>query len=107
MNDTNDVRDGPELPSLTPAELGVLEVCREVVVRRREMLPRLAEALGVAAEEVFYTWAIRRCRQRGTLGDTGWVYFFHGFECDLEHTGDGRLLRIDFGPGGRVDTLTM
>jgi hypothetical protein len=71
------------------------------------MLPLLAKALGVPAPEVFYTWAFRKCRQRGRLEGTDWVYFFHGLECDLKNSADGRLLRIDFGPGGRVDTFTM
>jgi hypothetical protein len=75
------------------------------------MLPALADVVGVAADEVFYAWTVhrerllRRCGQHGPLGQTGWIYFFHGFECDLSHD-DGRLLRFDFGPGGRVDTFT-
>jgi hypothetical protein len=70
------------------------------------MLPLVARALGVAESEVFYTWAFRRCKQRWTLA-VNWNCFFHGLECDLENTADGRLLRLDFGPGGRVDTFTM
>jgi hypothetical protein len=85
--------NGPTNRLLDPIELGVLEACYEAGVRRREMLPVLAEAIGVAPAEVFYTWMFRR------------TYYFHGFECDLEHD-DGRLLRYDFGPGGRVDTFT-
>ncbi len=107
MSNANGTALDSEMPPLNPEELGVLEACREVVARRQELLPLLAQALGVPERDVFYTWAFRRCRQRGALNDTGWVYFFHGYECDLEHTGDGRLLRLDFGPGGRVDTLTM
>jgi len=69
-------------------------------------LTQLAAALDVAPAEVFYTWAQRKCGQRGQLGQGAWVYFFHGLECDLRNTDDGRLLRVDFGPEGRVDTVT-
>lgn len=87
-------------------ELGVLEACQEVVSRQREMLPLLAAALEVPEDQVFYTWAFRRCEQRGRLEGTEWVYFFHGLECDIKNVSDGRFLRIDFGPRGRVDTFT-
>lgn len=87
-------------------DLGVLEACQEVVSRQHEMLPLLATALRVPEDQVFYTWAFRRCKQRGRLEGAEWVYFFHGLECDLENVSDGRFLRIDFGPRGRVDTFT-
>ncbi|HWG43697.1 MAG TPA: hypothetical protein VN688_12995 [Gemmataceae bacterium] len=87
-------------------ELGVLEACHEVVLRQRELLPYLAETLKVAEDRVFYTWAFRQCKQHGDLAGTDWVYFFHGLECDLKNVTDGRFLRIDFGPHGRVDTFS-
>lgn len=87
-------------------ERGVLEVCQEVVLRQREMLPLLAMALQVPEHQVFYTWAFRHCEQRGRLKGTEWSYFFHGLECDLTNGTDGRFLRMDFGPQGRVDTFT-
>jgi hypothetical protein len=87
-------------------ELGVLEACREVVVRQQELLPLLAQTLKVPEGRVFYTWAFRKCPQRGRLEGTDWVYFFHGLECDLKNLTDGRFLRIDFGPHGRTDTFT-
>lgn len=96
-----------EATSLSPLERGVLEACREAVARQREMLPLLAKPLRVPDEQVFYTWAFRRCQQRGRLEGTDWSYFFHGLECDLRNAADGRFLRIDFGPGGRVDTFTL
>jgi hypothetical protein len=92
---------------LSSAERGVLEACREAVARQREMLPSLAKALGVSDDQVFYTWAFRRCAQRGQLEGTAWRYFFHGLECDLRNGADGRFLRFDFGPRGRVDTFTL
>jgi hypothetical protein len=87
-------------------ELGVLKVCQEVVLRQREMLPLLAAALEGQEDEVFYTWAFRKCQQRGRLESADWVYFFHGLECDVKNLTDGRFLRIDFGPQGRTDTFT-
>src|SRR5262245_9682415 len=111
MSDHNGSPTRPEA-ALSPTELGVLEACAEAAARRRELLPALADTIGVAADAVFYAWVLRRdwllrtAGQHGRLGDTGWGYFFHGYECDLRHD-DGRLLRFDFGPGGRVDTFTM
>lgn len=87
-------------------ELEVLEACREATQRQEEMLPLLAAALGVAPEEVFYTWGFRKCAQHGDLSNDSWWYFFHGCDCDLMNRADGRFLRLDFGPGGRVDTVS-
>lgn len=89
-------------------ELGVLEACQEVVSRQHEMLPLLAQSLQVPENQVFYTWAFRRCEQRGSgrLEGAEWAYLFHGLECDLTNVKDGWFLRIDFGPRGRVDTFT-
>jgi hypothetical protein len=111
MMEANGATKRPTDTPLDPIELGVLEACYEAGVRRREMLPHLADAIGVAPDEVFYAWVLKRREllerhgQHGRVGQTGWTYFFHGYECDLTH-GDGRLLRYDFGPGGRVDTFT-
>lgn len=99
-------QDAVGLPRLTPLELGVLEACHEVTARQRELVPLLADTLGVPEEKVFHTWAFRRCRQSGPVKDTDWRFFFHGLECDLKNVADGRFLRIDFGPGGRLDTFT-
>jgi hypothetical protein len=112
MTDSNGTVSGMSKTPLDPIERGVLEACHEAAVRRQEMLPVLAEVVGVDPGDVFYTWTVRRewllrrCGQHGPLGRAGWSFFFHGFECDLKHE-DGRLLRFDFGPGGRVDTFTM
>jgi len=92
---------------LTPTELSVLEASYEQTVRQQELLPLLAKQLGVAPEEVFYTWAFRRCQQRGVIADTNWAYYFHGLECDLKNSTDGRFLRLDFGPKGTVQTFTL
>jgi hypothetical protein len=87
-------------------DIEILNACYEAEQRQREMIPLLASAVGVSAEAVFYTWAFRKCRQRGTLPGTPWQYFFHGLECDLKNSVDGRFLRLDFGPGGRIDTFS-
>jgi hypothetical protein len=87
-------------------EIDILYACKEAELRQREMLPMLASALSVTAEDVFYTWAFRRCRQHGELPGTPWQYFFHGLECDLKNSADGRFLRFDFGPRGRIDTIS-
>jgi hypothetical protein len=100
--------DSPKLAEgcpLNPSEIGVLKACHEVVTRQQELLPLLAKAVGVPEREVWYTWAFRRCKQSGRVGESGWSYFFHGIECDLKHA-DGRFLRLDFGPKGRMDTFT-
>lgn len=74
---------------------------------QQELVPRLAETLGVQPQEVFYHWVIPpRCNQIGQIDGTEWQYVFHGHECDLRHQSDGRFLRIEFGPGGRFDTIS-
>ncbi len=98
--------DRHEINGLDWLTTETLEACQEVQRRQQEMLPLLAAALGVPPEEVFYTWAWRRCQQRGRLPEEAWQFFFHGLECDLRNTADGRFLRLDFGPKGRVDTFT-
>jgi len=86
-------------------EIGVLEACQEYASRQCEMLPQLAAALSVEESQVFYTWGFRQCAQTGSLADTDWAYFFHGLECNLLNQKDGRSLRMDFGPKGRVGIL--
>ncbi len=88
-------------------EIETLHACHELLLCRQELFPLFESALGVMQKDVFYTWAFRKCQQRGRLSpQTAWTYFFHGLECDLKNTLDGRLLRIDFGPHGRIDTFT-
>jgi hypothetical protein len=87
-------------------EFDVLSACQEAVARQHELLPLLAATLRVPESEVFYAWAERNCEQHGDVQGTDWWYFFHGLECDLRNRVDGRILRIDFGPRGTVDTFT-
>jgi hypothetical protein len=95
-----------EEPIVEFPEADILQACSEVELHQREMIPVLAAALNVPVEAVFYTWAFRQCSQHGELPGTPWRYFFHGFECDLMNTADGRFLRLDFGPHGRTDTIS-
>jgi Domain of unknown function (DUF6896) len=91
---------------MDPDDLDLLTACFEARRRQREMLPLIATALGVPDGQVFYTWAFRRCRQSQDIPTSPWRFFFHGLECDLRNTADGRFLRYDFGPGGRCDCVT-
>jgi hypothetical protein len=86
--------------------LQFLIACHELVVRRRPLIADLAAQLDVRRDELFYLWAERRCKQRGSFRSGEWTYFFHGYECDLRHANDGRFLRVDFGPGGNTETFT-
>jgi hypothetical protein len=101
---------------LEPLEFSYLQACAEMVRRQQEVLPLLAARLGTVPEELLYRWkeadfpaipedADGLGRQTGPIGTTGWTFFFHGLECDLSHE-DGRFIRADFGPRGRVDTFT-
>jgi hypothetical protein len=99
-------------------ELAFLSACQEIVRRQQELVPLLAATLRVLPEEVFYCWMRRSFPepdppfgededlQRGCIRGTEWDYFFHGFECDIQHRDDGRFVRVDFGPRGRLDTFT-
>lgn len=83
-----------------------LAACQEAVVRQQEVVPLLAKALGVDPREIFYRWMECELPQVGVFAAGEWRYFFHGNECNLYHLKDGRCLRVDFGPQGRLDTFT-
>ena len=87
-------------------DLQFLIACHASIARRRPLIADLAALLKVRTEEMFYLWAERRWKQRGSFRGGEWTYFFHGYECDLRHAPDGRFLRIDFGPHGNTDTFT-
>lgn len=92
---------------ITNLENSFLVACQEVILRQQELVPALAETLGVQPGEVFYHWVMPpKCQRSGAIVGTDWRYFFHGLECDLKHLSDGRFLRVDFGPGGRFDTFS-
>jgi hypothetical protein len=99
-------------------ERSFLSACRELVKAQQELVPLLALTLGVAPEDLFYCWMDRDFPnvalepgeewrlQVGRIQDTEWEYFFHGFECDLKNSEDGRFVRVEFGPRGRFDILS-
>jgi hypothetical protein len=87
-------------------DVDLLAACFEVKRRQREMLPLIAGALGVPEAQAFYDWAIRGRQDADHIPDSSWRFSFHGFECDLQNTADGRFMRYDFGPGGRCDCVT-
>jgi hypothetical protein len=99
-------------------ESAFLSACRALVAAQGELAPLLAETVGVPPGEVFYAWMERHFPgvhlpqgeewrlQTGRVRETEWDYFFHGLECDLHHAGDGRHVRIEFGPRGRFDVLS-
>jgi len=87
-------------------ELNVLKACHEMIIHNYEIVPLLGDYLGIEQEKIFYVWAFRKCKQSGQIPHTSWSYFFHGLECDLNNIHDGRVLRIDFGPKGRIDSFT-
>jgi hypothetical protein len=91
---------------MDPDGRDLLAACFEARRRQREMLPLIATALGVPEGQVFHTWMTRRDRDLEDLPGSPWKFIFHGFECDLRNTADGRFLRYDFGPGGRCDCVT-
>lgn len=86
--------------------LTCLHSCREFVLRQKELVPALAKTIGIQPEEVFYSWALRKINQIGTIHNTNWRYFFHGPGCSIENIDDRRFLEVSFGPGGRFDTIT-
>lgn len=92
---------------ITDLEYSFLCACQEAVLHQLELVPMLAQGLGVEPNEVFYHWVKPpRCQQRGKILTTDWTYYFHGLECNLKHAQDGRFLRVDFGPNGRFDTFS-
>jgi hypothetical protein len=91
---------------MDPDDLDLLTACFETRRRQREMLPLIAAALGVPDGQVFYTWMARLDRDIEDIPNSPWKFRFHGFECDLRNTDDGRFLRYDFGPVGRYDCVT-
>ena len=88
-------------------DFSFLRACQEVVLYQQELIPLLAKHFGTQTNEVFSYWFEKSHeRQSGVFGDGEWKYFFHGLECDIENLQDGRFLRVDFGPKGRLDTFT-
>jgi len=86
-------------------ELTTLQACRELTTLKIEFVSLLSKVLCIETNDIFYQWLSRKISQRGEI-DLNWSYFFHGYECDMRHKTDKRILRIEFGPTGRTDTFT-
>lgn len=106
---------------ISPNELDFLRAASDLVLHQTELYPILTRALGT---DPYHFWMIERStsstsrwrrwieRRRvdrlsdGTTPDGLWRWDFHGLECDLVHTGDGRHVRFDFGPSSRHLAIT-
>lgn len=86
-------------------DLITLQACREFTTLKTEFVSLLSKVLCIETNDIFYQWLSRKISQRGEI-DLNWGYFFHGYECDVRHKTDKRILRIEFGPTGRTDTFT-
>src|SRR5947209_6947136 len=105
-------------PTLPFLEFEFLRAAAELVRQQRELLPQLAETLGVAPGATLYAWMERhfpgippcpeeRWREEsGMIRGTDWTFRFHGFECDLAHRAGGPYLRVELGPRGRPEVLS-
>lgn len=82
-----------------------LMACDLSIQYRQPLLVELATSLAVRSEDLYYE-RFQRGWRPGWFRDGEWRYFFHGFECDLRNTKDGRFLRIDFGPAGSTKAFT-
>jgi len=85
-------------------EIEFLKAINDMTQLKLELAPCIAEKLGCGIKQIFYIWNKREIEQEGNFLD--WTYFFHGLECDLISNKDNRFIKIEFGPGGRVDTFT-
>lgn len=83
----------------------LLAACQESVHHQIELNAQLAAAWQMEPTDVYYHWCLHHPRA-AIIPGTQWRYFSHGQECDMTHQGDGRFVRIEFGPGGRPDCLS-
>jgi hypothetical protein len=100
---------------LTAAEWEVLVAAQECIQRGQAVIALVHQALG---QSPFEYWILERfgCKgvplrqeyeQHGVTLNGQWRWFFHGLEIDLQRLQDRRTLRVDFGPGGRLDVFTV
>lgn len=101
----------------------------ELTLRQQELIPRVEARIGFAPYDYWVDrgrlsprarWRLRLTallgrhvsprfgdwRESGVTDDGAWAWMFHGLECDIANRHDGRHVRVDFGPGGRLDTFT-
>lgn len=82
----------------------------ESITHQHELVPQLAETVGIEPAEMVYYSQIPPYADRfqwgGMIRGTQWKFFFHGIaDCNLYHE-DGRYLEISFGPYGRYDVFS-
>jgi len=87
-------------------ELSVLTACQKMIQIKQKLIKPLAKQFEIPPQAIFYNWLLGKIPQHGYFSDHSWKYFFHGFECDLRHCHEGLMIRIEFGPQGRIDTFT-
>ena len=89
---------------MTEFECQFLSAAVELVARQRELIPLVAQAIGI---DPFEYWILGRRRDDPGLdainrtADGEWGFHFHGLEFDIKNLRDGRRVRVDFGPRGR------
>lgn len=95
----------------------LLIAASEMLDKKKELVAKLARQLGVPVQELFYHWMSDHRSKMEQVGfikntiwkyfskNTNWKYFFHGIDCDLWNTKDGRFLAVSFGPKGRIDAF--
>lgn len=90
--------------STAALERQFLAAAVELVARQIELYPKVAEVLGV---DPFAYWIVGQGRHDHLdaitrTADSEWSFHFHGLELDLVNVSDGRRVRVDFAPGGRL-----
>ncbi|WP_372364961.1 hypothetical protein [Candidatus Uabimicrobium sp. HlEnr_7] len=96
---------------LTDREYNFLCACKHVVDYQQEVFPLIAADLKNTINVGYYEW-MSLYPGVGfnfdgiiTWQEEEWRYWFHSSECSVENIKDGRHIRIDFGPKGRLDTF--
>lgn len=89
---------------MTELEMQFLAAAVELVTRQQELIPLVAQAIGI---DPFEYWIHGHRRADPDLdaisrtSDGEWTFRFHGLEFDIKSLRDGRSVRVDFGPRGR------
>ncbi len=92
--------------SLTDNEIAFLRAAQELVACQEEVCALLARANGFPVSDLHRARWTHRLTEDGPIAGTDWNYYFHGMECDFANRKDGLYVRVDFGPGGRIDTFS-
>jgi hypothetical protein len=96
--------------ALSDLEYDFLNAARELVLRQQELLPLIAEKMGIDPYEYWVEGGHgmkygRAFGNRGTSMDGKWQWCFHGHECAITNIEDKRSVDVYFGPNGRTDTF--